>query len=74
MKINIDGLADTLKILGGVVKNTIDIGDYRITIIVERKMDEKNGVVIENMVTERQLSRLQIETIVQRLKDVMSKI
>jgi hypothetical protein len=50
MKINIDGLADTLKILEGVVKNTIDIGDYRITIIVERKIDEKNGVVIESMV------------------------
>ena len=74
MKINIDALADTLRILGGVVKNTIDVGDYRITIIVERKIDEKNGVVVENMVVEKRLSRLQIDTIIQRLKDVLNKI
>jgi len=71
MKVNIDGLADALKILGGVVKDTIDIGDYRITVIVERKIDEKNGVVVEDMVAEKRLSRGQIETIVRRLKDAM---
>jgi hypothetical protein len=74
MKINIDALADTLKILGGVVKDTIDVGDYRITIIVERKVDEKIGVIVDNMVAEKRLSRLQIETIVQRLRDVINKI
>jgi hypothetical protein len=74
MKINIDSLTDTLKILGGVVKDTIDVGDYRITLIVERKIDEKNGIVVDNMVVEKRLSRLQVDTIVKRLKDVISKM
>lgn len=74
MKINTDALVDTLKILGGVVKDTLNIGDYRITIIVERKIDEKNGIVIENMVVEKRLSESQVETIVQKLKDVINKI
>ena len=74
MKVNIDGLADALKILGGVVKDTIDVGDYRITVIVERKIDDKNGIVIDSAVVEKRLSGLQIETIVQKLKDVINKI
>jgi len=74
MKINTEALVDTLKILGGVVKDTLSIGDYRITIIVEKKIDEKNGIVVENMVVEKKLSGSQIEMIIQRLKDVMNKI
>ena len=64
MKINADALVDTLKILGGVIKDTLDMGDYRITVIVERKIDDKNGIIVENMVVEKRLSGLQIETIV----------
>ena len=74
MKINTDSLVDTLKILGGVVKNTLDVGDYRITVIVEKKIDDKSGIVVENMIVEKRMSGLQIETIVQRLKDIMSRI
>ena len=74
MKVNIDGLKDTLRILGGVVKDTLDVGDYRITIIVEKKIDYKNGLIVENIVAEKRLSASQIETIVQRLKDVVNKI
>jgi hypothetical protein len=74
MRVNIDGLADALKILGGVVKDTIDVGDYRITVIVERKIDDKNGIVIDSAVVEKRLSGLQIETIAQKLKDVINKI
>ena len=74
MKINADALVDTLKILGGVIKDTLDMGDYRITVIVERKIDDKNGIIVENMVVEKRLSGLQIETIVRRLKDVINKI
>ena len=74
MKINTDSLVDTLKILGGVVKNTLDVGDYRITVIVEKKIDDKSGIVVENMIVEKRLNGLQIETIVQRLKDIMSRI
>ena len=74
MKINTDSLVDTLKILGGVVKNTLDVGDYRITVIVEKKIDDKSGIVVENMIVEKRLSGLQIETIVQRLKDIISII
>ena len=74
MKVNIDALTDTLKILGGVVKETIDVGDYRITLIVERKIDEKTGIVIDNTVVEKRLSRLQIDTIIKRLKDIINKM
>jgi hypothetical protein len=74
MKINVDGLTDILKTLGGVVRDNIDVGDYRITLIVERKIDEKNGIVIDNFVVEKRLSRLQVDTIVRRLKDAMGKI
>ncbi len=72
MKINVDGLAHALKILGGVVKETIDVGDYRITVIVERKIDEKIGVVIENIVIERRSRRLDITAIIQRIKDAIN--
>lgn len=74
MKLNVDSLTDTLKILGGVVKDTIDVGDYRITLIVERKIDEKNGIVVDNTVVEKRLSRLQVDAIVKRLKNVISKM
>ena len=74
MRVNIDSLADALKILGGVVKDTIDVGDYRITVIVERKIDDKNGIVIDSTVVEKRLSGLQIETVIQRLKNVINKI
>lgn len=73
MKINTDALVDTLKILGGVVKDTLNIGDYRITIIVERKIDEKIGILVENMVVEKRLSESQVETIVRKLEDVISQ-
>lgn len=74
MKINTDGLKDTLKILGGVIKDTLDVGDYRITVIVERKIDDKNGLIEENIIVEKRLSASQVEIIVRRLKDVLNKI
>ena len=45
MKINTDSLVDTLKILGGVVKNPLDVGDYRITLICEKNIDDKSCIV-----------------------------
>ncbi len=74
MNINTDALKNTLRILGGVIKNTIDIGDYRITVIIERKIDEKNGIIVDNMVVEKRLNGVEIENITQRLKDVMNRI
>lgn len=74
MKINTEGLKDTLKILGGVIKDTLDVGDYRITVIVERKIDDKNGLIEENIIVEKRLSASHVEIIVQRLKDVLNKI
>jgi len=74
MKINTDALRDTLTILGGVIKETLDIGDYRITVIIERKVDDKSGIIIENMIVEKRFSGLQIGTIIRRFKDMMNKI
>lgn len=64
-------LLDLAKILGGVVKDTVDIRDYRITVIVERKIDDKMGVVIENISVDKRMSVLEVEKFTARFKDLI---
>ncbi len=74
MNINIDALRDTLKILGGVIRDTLDVADYRITVIVERKVDDKNGIVVDNIVAEKRLSGAQVEIVIKRFRDIINGI
>ena len=64
-------LLDLAKILGGVVKDTLDVGDYRITVIVERKIDDKMGIVLENVSVEKRMSALEVEKFTARFKELI---
>lgn len=66
-------LWDLAKIVGGVVKDTIDVGDYRITIMVEKKIDDKVGVVMETITVDKKMSALDVEIITKRLKELVEK-
>lgn len=68
-----DVLWDLAKILGGVVKDTLDVGDYRITIMIEKKVGDKMGVVMETITVDKRMSALDLEIITKRLKDLVEK-
>lgn len=66
-------LWDLAKILGGVVKDTLDVGDYRITIMIEKKIDDKTGVVMETITVDKRMSALDLEIITKKLKELVDK-
>ena len=66
-------LWDLAKILGGVVKDTLDVGDYRITIMIEKKVDDKTGVVMETISIDKRMSALDVEIITKKLKELVEK-
>ncbi len=66
-------LWDLAKILGGVVKDTLDVGNYRITIMIEKKIDENTGVVIETIAVDKKMSMLDVEVITKKLKELINK-
>jgi hypothetical protein len=66
-------LWDLAKILGGVVKDTLDVGNYRITIMIEKKIDDKMGVVMETITVDRRMSALDVEIIIKKLKELVEK-
>lgn len=66
-------LWDLAKILGGVVKDTLDIGNYRVTIMIEKKIDDKIGVVMETITVDKRMSALDVEIITKKLKELVEK-
>lgn len=68
-----DVLFDIAKILGGVVRDTLDIGDYRITLIIERRVDDKMGVLVDNISINKRMSVLEADMIIRRLKEMIDK-
>ncbi len=66
-------LWDIAKILGGVVKDTLDVGNYRITIMIEKKIDDKMGVVMETITVDKRMSTLDVEIIAKTLKELVEK-
>lgn len=66
-------LIDLAKIVGGVVRDTVDVGDYRITIMIERKIDDKVGVVIDSISVDKRMSVLDVDIIKRRLKELVEK-
>lgn len=68
-----DILLDLAKVVGGVVRDTLDIGDYRVTVIIERKIDDKIGVVVENVSVDKRMSALEAEMFIKRLKELVEK-
>ncbi len=66
-------LWDLAKILGGVVKDTLDVGNYRITIMIEKKIDDKIGIVMETITVDKRMSVLDVEIITKTLKELIEK-
>lgn len=66
-------LWDLAKVLGGVVRDTLDVGDYRVTLMIERKVDDKIGVVVESISVDKRMSALEVETFTRRLKELIEK-
>ena len=66
-------LWDLAKILGGVVKDTLDMSNYRITIMIEKKVDDKTGVVMDTITVDKRMSTLDVEIITKKLKELVEK-
>lgn len=66
-------LWDLAKILGGVVKDTLDVGNYRITIIIEKKVDDKTGVIMDTITVDKRMSTLDVEIITKKLKELVER-
>lgn len=66
-------LWDLAKILGGVVKDTLDMGNYRITIIIEKKVDDKTGVIMDTITVDKRMSTLDVEIITKKLKELVER-
>lgn len=66
-------LWDLAKILGGVVKDTLEMGNYRITIMIEKKIDDKTGVVMDTITVDKKMSTLDLEIITKKLRELVDK-
>lgn len=71
-----DVLIELTKILGGVVRDTMDVGDYRITLIIERKIGNNGdgtGVVIEQISVDKRMNALEVDIITRKIKELINK-
>jgi hypothetical protein len=64
---------DVAKILGGVVRDTIDVSDYKITILIERKIDDKVGLIVEDISVEKKMSTMDVEIMGRKLRELVGK-
>lgn len=64
---------DLAKILGKVVVDVADVGDYRITIMIERKIDDKVGIVVNSISVDKRMSVMDAEIIGRKLKELVEK-
>ncbi len=64
---------DLAKILGKVVVDVADVGDYRITIMIERKIDEKVGIIVNSMSVDKKMSAMDAEIIGRKLRELAEK-
>jgi chemotaxis signal transduction protein len=64
---------DLAKILGGVVRDTIDVADYRITIMIERKIDDKIGIIVDSISVDKRMSAMDADIMGRRLKELAKK-
>lgn len=69
-----DLLVDLAKIIGKTMMDVADTGDYRVTILIEKKIDDKQGVVIENISIDKRMNVVEVEIVRRRLKDLIDKM
>ncbi len=62
------------KLAMGVIKSLVNgdfvVSDYNITITVDKKVDEKCGVVIEHKTITRRMTKMQAEAIAKKMEEV----
>ncbi len=68
-----DVLIGLAKIVGGVIRDSIDIGDYRLTIMVEKKVDNNTGIIIDSLSVDRKMSALEAGIIAKKLRNIIEK-
>lgn len=66
-------LIDLVKIIGGAVKDAVDVGDYRITIMIEKKIDNNVGVIVDSISIDKKMTILDVDEIKKRLKELVKK-
>lgn len=64
------GLAKTF---GEIVRDTLNVGDYKIMIVIEKKIDDKQGIVVKNINVDKQMSVLEMEIMYKRLEELIEK-
>jgi len=62
------------KLAMGVIKSVANgdfvISDYNITIIIDKKVDEKCGVVVKQQTITRRMTKIQADAIAKRMEEV----
>ena len=62
------------KLAMGVIKSIADgdfvVSDYNITIIVDKKIDEKCGVLVKQQTITRRMTKVQAEAIIKKMEDI----
>lgn len=62
------------KLAMGVIKSIADgdfvVSDYNITIIVDKKVDEKCGIVVKQHTITRRITKVQAEAIIKKMEDI----
>ena len=62
---------DIAKILGKTVIDAMDVKDYRITVIIEKKIDSKLGIVVEHLTVEKRMNAIDADIITKKFKELI---
>lgn len=69
-----DLLVDLVRIVGKTIIDTTDTRDYRITILVEKKIDDVQGIIVDSISIDKRMNFVEMEIITRRLKDLINKV
>lgn len=61
------------KVVGPIIRDVVDFRDYRFTIIIERKIDDKSGILIEKLEFEKKMNALEIDIITKKIKEFIDR-
>lgn len=64
-------LIDLAKIVGGAVKDAVGTENYRITIMIEKKVDDNVGVIVDSISIDKKMTMLDIGAIKRKLKELV---
>lgn len=64
---------DVLKFVGNIAKDVATVEDYRVTVILEKRIDDKMGVVVDNISVDKQMSVLQANLIMRNIREMLKR-